>query len=752
MIIEDIQEQDRLSKNMEYWHYMQDVVIEDKGVRKLVKDYWFKSKVAKDWRFIEEHIENPIRNTNQEYLFFINSSVFRNEAAYFEKHGYYTKAPEGTYAYNLYWNEQEKRCKNGYIVEGVRITGRMYFMLNFSRMRATKVDPKTGNIVELRKEIRFPRFLDHQFYLFNEMEEAIGESIFVGKPKESFVMLKSRRKGMTYVIGAGVIVHNYTFLLSSNNVLAAGESDHYKATLDAVWFTVNHLDANTEFGQNRHKKRALEHFKASYVDRFEGREIEKGSLAEVRFASFKDNAFKSIGESVDFMGFEEAGKFKNLRKALRISEPTYREGDYYTGVSMIWGTGGDMTGGGSADLSEIFYKPSAYGFKEYKNIYDEHGKGNCGWFIDDMWYYPGEVEVDGKKKRCVDGQGNSFRKYAEMLLDKKRKKSMGAGDYDTFITQQPKTPAEALMVTLGITFPAKMINDRLSELMSDGIELDSRWVGRFIMNKEGVLDFEHTHLDIPLDDYPIDNKVDLKGAIVLYHKPDRNSKGLVFKNRYIAGIDPYAQDTSVDSVSVGACYVFDRITRRIIAEYVGRPNNTDDFHRQVMYLLLYYNARANYENQVPGFDKFFEKYNNLHLLAEQPGYIKQISPNSKVNRPYGCHASAPIITAYVALIKNWLLSRDEILDNGRYMLHSINSIGLLRELLRYGAGNFDRVVAMGMVMILDKELESIEVESGEGNINIDRNNEWYNMAFNNKEDRDSFLHTLKYDIESEFAI
>lgn len=747
MIETDIKKQKYLSSDMKYWIHMGNVIDESTG--KLVKDYWFTSSVAEDWRFKDRLIDNPISNLEQEYLFFKDSSVFRQEAKHFEKKGFYTQAPEGTHAYHVYWDEQESRCKNGFMVDGVRISGRMYFMLNFGRMKATEVD-KNGNIIQSsRKTIRFPRFLDIQFYVLNEIEKCFAENIWEGANKESLALAKSRRKGMTYVMSAGVICYNYTFMISSNTVTLAGESDHYKVTNDAVWYTINHIDANTEFGQNRHKKSAVDYFKASYIE--QGTNIERGSFSEVRFASLKDNAFKAIGESADAVLFEEAGKCKGLRHALRVTEPVCRDGDYQTGVCIIWGTGGDMSSSGALDLSKVFYNPKAYKMKAYKNIYDKDAKGSCGLFIDDMWYLPGDIVIDGVKHLTVDSNGNSYRKYAEMILDAKREDCKNTDDYDLFVTQQPKTPKEAFMVVLGNKFPVKMIGDRIAEL-TDSVEFNSRWIGRFKINSEGKLDFQHDSELSPLDEYPIENRGKLAGAIVIHYKPDMNDKGLIFKNRYVMGVDPYAQDKAGDSVSVGSCFVFDRLTRRIAAEYTGRPDIVDEFHIQVMYLAMYYGAKVNYENQTPGFDKVFEKYNNLHLLAPQPAYIRAITQNTKVDRAYGCHATSGIITAYLALIKSWLMSLDEIYADGRYMLHSICSLGLLEELRQYVNGkNFDRVVALGMALILDKEYENIEIEGNDTNVSLDTDNIWLDMMFSDKNAKGKFIESFKFDNTLDFV-
>jgi hypothetical protein len=65
--------------------------------------------VAKPWG---KEVPNPIRNSEQPYLKFINSAVFQEEGRHFLKHGYYTSAPFGTKDYDDYWNEQERRVLN----------------------------------------------------------------------------------------------------------------------------------------------------------------------------------------------------------------------------------------------------------------------------------------------------------------------------------------------------------------------------------------------------------------------------------------------------------------------------------------------------------------------------------------------------------------------------------------------------------------------------------------------------------------
>ena len=120
--------------------------------------------IAKPWHKIDKFKHNPVRHTGQKYLKFLNTEVFSESCKYYLRHGYYTNAPEGTSEYIEFWDEEEKRCKNGYIVGGVRITGEHYAYLNYGRILATVDDG-----LRQRKIDTFPKFLDMDYYWYHEL-------------------------------------------------------------------------------------------------------------------------------------------------------------------------------------------------------------------------------------------------------------------------------------------------------------------------------------------------------------------------------------------------------------------------------------------------------------------------------------------------------------------------------------------------------------------------------------------------------
>lgn len=675
--------------------------------------------VARPW----EGVQNPLRNTDQPYLKFINSAVFQEDGRNFLKKGYYTNAPFGSKDYNDYWDQQEKRVMNGYEIGGVRVTGRHYFYLNFCLIKARPIDPNTGaeKQGENRKIITLPRFLDHNFYWFHEFEKCAAEGPYSNHKKKGMIVAKSRRKGFTYQVTGGVYSYNYNFIPASQNILAAYEKGHYKVTLDGIHFSINHINRITDWGKKQGKLSKRDHFRASYImkNANTGAEIEDGYMSEIQAVSFKDNPFKSIGESTDLMGFEEAGKFEHLLTAYTISEPTFRDGDIMTGIPLIWGTGGDMEKG-TRDFAEMFYDPDPYGLMSYENIYDENATGDCGWFIDDMWYYPGSViksyyitDKYGKKIQkedelpFVDEQGNSHRDIAEESLNTKREKRRkgSRSAYNKFITQQPKTPAEAFLRVQGTVFDTVRASARLAHILTNQkTYIDSIWRANLIPDiTENKIKFEYNTVDAPLYDFPIRNNKQ-PGVIEIYEPPVTNSTGEVPFGRYIAGIDHYDDDESTTN-SVGSILVLDLLTDRIVCHYKGRPESANKLFETFRRILKYYNAVGAYERNKKGFYGYLYNKGQIHLLCDEPELLKDkgiSKSNTTGNNAKGIMATTPVKIYGLQRALDWMGERAYGEEEGSEIINldKIRSIPLLKEVIAWNPqDNFDDISALILLMI-----------------------------------------------------
>lgn len=673
--------------------------------------------VAEKWDVTT--LNNPVRNTKHDYLKFINSTAFSEEARHFMRYGYYTDAPAGSKDFLDYWDEQERRCLEGYSIGGVRIPGRYYFFLNFCRIKARPIDPKTGKEVSNRKEWTFPRFLDHQYYISLELEECFAEGPHVGNSMQGFVCLKSRRKGFSYYSSGNVFAYNYNFVPASTTILAAFETQFYKVPLDATHNVLAHLNQYTDWAKGRVLNQR-NHLKSgvTYVDQF-GIEVTDGYLSEFQAVSFKDNPFKSIGDSIYSCGFEEAGKWTDLLTAYSIAEPTFRDGNIMTGVPIIWGTGGDIEQG-SKDLAELFYNPSAYGLKAYDNIYDDNVTGDCGYFIDDLWYYPDKIVkkhfVNNRETTIeipgVDTEGNSNRDIVyESLMDKRRQRAKGSRKaYNEFITQQPLTPSEALLRIQGNRFDSARAQGRLSVIESNRVQYINSIQCVDIELNSGQPVIVPDLIHPPLRDFPLKDNINKPGVIEIYEEPvnDRET-GRPYRGRYIFGIDSFDKDYSTTN-SVGSIIGLDLWTDRVVVHYKGRPEAAK-FHEKCRRLLMLYNGTGMYERTNISIYTYFYNAGSAHLLADEPEILAQkglVKPMPIGNNKKGCPMPEGVKALGLELFETWLNEKayeqpevkegEEPIILARY--DEQRSIPLLKEIIGWNPmGNFDDISAMLPLMI-----------------------------------------------------
>lgn len=111
-----------------------------------------------------------------------NPTFFREAAISYETTGSYTEFLPDSKPYNDYWQEQYKRCVEGYSVGIYRITGDHYFFLNFYRMPVVQNDTKKAIAGQ---EEGFPNFLSKQYEFFHYLEMCE----YTGK---DCIMLKAR--------------------------------------------------------------------------------------------------------------------------------------------------------------------------------------------------------------------------------------------------------------------------------------------------------------------------------------------------------------------------------------------------------------------------------------------------------------------------------------------------------------------------------------------------------------------------------
>ena len=227
-----------------------------------------------------------------------------------------------------------------------------------------------------------------------------------------------------------------------------------------------------------------------------------------------------------------------------------------------------------------------------------------------------------------------------------------------------------------------------------------------------------------------DNKIN--GAIEIFEMPKIDRDNKVFRGRYIAGLDPVDDDTS-ETMSLLSIFVLDLWTDKIVCEWTGRLSYVDDGYERIRKICLFYNAVLNYENNKKGIFAYFSKMNCLYLLAPTLEFLKDkdmIKSSSYINnKSFGVNASASINNYARHLLREWLIKpvvttsrneQGELITTTKPLLYTIRNRALLKELLLFNSeGNFDRISAMGMLMLyredrivtLKDNLHNIQVPS-----------------------------------------
>lgn len=618
---------------------------------------------------------------------------FREEALKFEKQKKYCLYPKGTYAHKEYWQEQHRRCLEGYKVNDLWIPGSYYFYLNFSPILAK--NEKTG-----RKQQEFARFTDVDLEYFLIIERA-------RKEKKGVILLKPRRTGFSFK-NSRLAVHEYNFYRDAKCIIAAHENKLSTYTMNMALEGLNFLDSHTEWKKQRNPD-TKEYVKARYKELKDGIEVWKGNNSEIFTLTFKDNPMAAIGKSANLFFWEECGKFPQLLSSYNLSEPCWKDGNDMSGIPILYGTGGDMEKS-TREFSEMFYAPEKYNLLAFDNIWEEERKGKqCGWFIPASRMRFGEYQGIP----MVDKDGNSNIELATQdILDLREIKKSGSDSkaFEDVLTQYPLTPSEAFLQKTYNRFPTADLLARQARLQTDESITNANYIGELIINEEGKVEWKLNPELKPISNFPLSKEDETEGCVLIFEMPYEDELGQVPYGRYISGCDPYAQDEAGSSDSLGSIFIYDKITKRIVAEYTARPKTMNIYYENARKLLKFYNAVCLYENAIPGFYQYLDSKNESYLLMDQPEYIKDIIQNSNVNRTKGMHMTSGIKEHGEDLINAWLREQYEA-DSDVLNLHKIRSITLIQELVGYCEDkNFDRVMAFMMVMYAVQETKKHRIE------------------------------------------
>ena len=634
---------------------------------------------------------------------------FRPTAIHYQKYGCFTKLrpnPNPNSEYGKWFREEVKRCYYGYVREsdGEWITGDMYFFLNYCPIQLTKKDPRNPN--KTIRVVDFPKVWEGHYYVFHYLNEARNQ----GKHGAE---LASRGKGKSY-LGASLLAKR--FILGESEivnkkvqcVVTASERKYIQGAnqiLDMFLYYINFCAQNAEFPSKRLTD-SLQNMQwtMGYTDLDTG--SRKGTENAVTGITSKDDESKLRGSRGVLYLLEEMGTFPRLLNLYSVLRPSVEDGNDVWGTIFAYGTAGDSDSD-FAGAQELMYNPNGYNMLAVPNVYDKEGQGRK-YFTMFFGGYLNRAECYNE-----DGVSNVTKAIIEILLDRYKVKynSTDINAITKRIAEIPITPQEAILRTRGNIFPVTELNERLNEIDNNPSEYNDVYVGNLVMDRSGKVDFVPT-TDKPIREFPTkDNHV--MGAIEIFEMPQKVGDKIP-NERYIMSLDNYENDYS-ETMSLGSMFVLDLWTDRIVAEYTGRPQFSDDLNEIARKMALFYNAKILYENNKRNTFAYFSKMNCLHLLADTPEYLKQrqlVKVQGYGNSAKGVGATVPIKNFGFDLIRDWLLKpvtrivhqEGEDVEITVPNLKFIRNRALLKELILFNPDiNVDRIMSLVQLMLYREE-------------------------------------------------
>ncbi len=637
--------------------------------------------------------------------YFEHTDLFSVEAQKKLKTGKYCGEVYRSKKYNIYWEEQRERCMYGYKnpVTGVDISGYQYGFLNFKPMRILE----NPNAATSKRIHAFPRFWPIHFFYLKSLAEAKTAGL-------NNILLKPRGTGFSE-LHSWTAASDYTFFPEDPSFFFVSNQGYLNkdGILSKCWENIDFLMGETEraFKHVRNVKNNDFHKRGSFLHPVSGAEIRTGGEIIGRVIDHP----RKVRGARGMVYFEEGGSFPNLLDSWMATRALIEQGGVVFAQMIAWGTGGEQ-GPGIAGLEELFKKPTPFNCLPYENCWQDAGGPYHGFF------FPSWASMD----KFMDKWGNTDYKAAEAWHNHEREKiyKHSPQKYDKHIAEYPFTPDEALMRLTGNHFPVAQLQQQLKRVESSQ---DIKGIIKYgdLQVEEGDVRFKLNPKARPIEVYPHDQDESLDGCITIVEAPLKDDINTVPTNLYEIIVDPFYVDEPDEVISLGAIYVYKRVNLlfpteadMLVAWYVGRPKRGIDFHRLIFLLARYYNAMVNSEILGGGQNilDYAKQHNMLHYCAYRPSIFNTDKDELRTSqRPYFINMSKDLKKTALQDLADWLLTERAIKIEGektRYILNleMIYDKGLLQELIKFSqTGNFDRISALIVLMVIRREVERHEI-------------------------------------------
>lgn len=606
--------------------------------------------------------------------------------------------PPGTEEFKQLINWEEEKIKGGVNIQGVHISGWLYWHLNHWWIRIDDQD-KYGNDIRVTSR---PQLRDNEWIRAEALEKCRVE-------RKGYMEIGGRQGGKSEMEGS-FFGMNAILYQNTQNVIVCGNDNDLSLLKDKVDFGLKHiweglniprLDKTWRSNQIR-----LGYKKPNGDD-------DVWSYIVIRNAKDGHNTEVTAGTTAKTFIMDEVGKYA-FSQAYEAGVPAMKGKFGFRAIPILVGTGGSFNHG--KDAENFFLNPDANDFLAF---IDEITGRRTGLFLSGLYrqdckeektladYLREErgmnIEIGSELEKITIQVSN--KEKARELIEKDReaaKKNPDRTIYLKKIMYYPLTVEECFLSDSDNIFDVEGAKRQKIRLITQERTGTPVVLG---MGEDGI---EHRFTDkLPITNFPLKPSDSKEAPVIIYEFPISNAPyGL-----YVAGVDPYRQGKSEYSSSLGSVYIYKRMhdimgekyQDMFVASYVARPDKKETWEEQARLLIKYYNARTLCENDDISFIEYMKAKGDAHYLEKQPDWLKEIVPNTTVSREYGIHRSSDKIRDFLhTCLKKYmeeelLIEKDDQGNITRQVLgvHRILDPILLEEVIQYNdkEGNFDRVIA-----------------------------------------------------------
>lgn len=582
---------------------------------------------------------------------------------------------------NIQWyQEQIRRCFEGYEVNGTRFTGDYYFYLNFFPIILLKKD-KFGNIMN-EVDFTMPYFSQQDDYLFKQIEEADQDSKFP-------MLFTGRGYGKTYAM-LSIAAKYYYFMKNAHCMISASLSDHADASFGKLKLALDGIDQNHPTIRHNRLYDTMDLVESGTQNMINNEKQITGNRSILEKVVYDKKAGKTRGTRPTYQLFEEIGSWSGaakLKDCYAGSLGSWKRGSIYTCRVMFIGTGGEMKSGGSEDARDMFWNPEAFNLYQTK----DWAKPSA-IFIPSYLKYGGFWEKDG----ISDVEG------AKAHLDKEREdKKSDPNAYYKLIQEYPYTPDECFLTEGSNIFnQQKLANQYVNILNKPEYQLGERGNLHFIRHNNKITGVEW--------------EKNVNGKIIIFEHPEKDTDGNGFNNLYIAGFDGFdvdklqaASDKRLSNGSIAVKKRFLSISKTYnwyVCTYADRPNTAEEFFENSLKILMYYDCKCNPEYSKIGFIGYVKDRKQFHRFVERPKMCRTDPNDMRFSTLIGTPATPKVFEYGELAVAKYI-------EEYCHLIYDIELIAELRDYTPESRTKFDRVVSMIMAEIADDDIMDTQVKS-----------------------------------------